>query len=51
MLIVMTVEAQQFPVTPVEGIVVMIVVLVMNRELGEFLALKLSTTVGTHPRK
>jgi hypothetical protein len=51
MLIVMTVEAQQLPVAPVEGVVVMVVVLVMDRELVELLPVKFSSAVRTDPGK
>ena len=48
-LIVVTVETQQFPIASVRRIVVMIVVLVMDRELVHLLAVKLATTVRTDP--
>ena len=47
--IVMAVETQQFPVAPVRGIVVMIVVLVMDRELAQFFAIKVASAVRTDP--
>ena len=49
MLIVVTVEAEQLPVAAVRGIVVMVVVLVMDRELVQLLSIKLSSTMGTDP--
>ena len=49
MLIVVTVEAEQLPVAAVRRIVVMVVVLVMDRELVQFLPIKLSSTMGTDP--
>lgn len=49
MLIVMTVKAKQLPVAAVRGIVVMVVVLMMDRELAELLPLKFASTVGTNP--
>jgi hypothetical protein len=49
MLIVVTVEAQQLPVAPVRGIVVMVVVFVMDRELAEPPPVKFASTVGTDP--
>src|SRR5512146_246598 len=50
-LIVVTVETQQLPVAAVEGIVVMIMVLVMDRELIQLLAVKVASAVRTDPRK
>ena len=49
MLIVVTVEAEQLPVAAVRGIVVMVVVLMMDRELVQLLSIKLSSTMGTDP--
>lgn len=51
MLIVVAVEAEQLPVAAVWGIVVMVVVLVMNREVTQFFAVKFSSAVGTNPGK
>jgi len=51
MLIVVTVEAEQLPITSVRRIVIMVVVFVMDRELAEFLSVKFSSAVGTDPRK
>lgn len=51
MFILMTIETQQLPVTPIEWIVVMVMVLVMDGELREGLTAELSPTVGTDPRK
>ena len=48
-LIVMTIETQQLPVTPVGWIVVMLVVLMMDRELVQLLAVKVSSAVCTDP--
>ena len=50
-LIVVAVETQQLPVAPVGRIVVVVVVLVMDRELAQFLAVKFSSAVRTDPRK
>jgi len=50
-LIVVTVEAQQLPVASVWRIVVMVVVLVMDRELAQFLAVKFASAVRTDPWK
>jgi hypothetical protein len=49
MLIVVTIETEQFPVASVQGIIVMVVVFVMDRELAQFLAIKLSPAVGADP--
>ena len=49
MLIVVTIEAEQLPVAAVRGIVVMVVVLVVDRELAQFLAVKFAPAVGTNP--
>ena len=49
--IVMAVETQQFPVAPVRGIVVMIVVLVVDRKLTQLFAVKVASAVCTDPRK
>jgi hypothetical protein len=51
MLIVVTVEAEQLPVAAVRRIVVMVVVLVMDRELVQLLSLKFAPAVGTDPGK
>jgi hypothetical protein len=51
MLIVVAVETEQFPVAPVMRIVVVVVVLVMDRELVQFLAVKFASAVRTDPRK
>ena len=50
-LIVVAVETEQFPVAPVMRIVVVVVVLVMDRELVQFLAVKFASAVRTDPRK
>ena len=49
-LIVVTVETQQLPIAPVGGIVVVIVVFVMDRELTQLFATKFTTAPRTHPR-
>ena len=51
MLIVMTIETQQLPVAPVGWIVIVVVVFVMDGELAQFLAVKLSSAVRTNPRE
>ncbi len=51
MLIVVTIETEQLPVAPVWRIIVVVVVLVMDRELAQFLAVKLASAVRTDPRK
>ena len=50
-LIVVTVETEQFPVAPITRIIVVIVVLVMDGELVEFLAFKLASTMRANPWK
>jgi len=50
-LIVMAVETEQLPVTPVGRIVVVVVVLVMDRELAQLLAVKFASAMRTDPRK
>jgi MFS superfamily sulfate permease-like transporter len=49
MLVVVTIEAEQFPVAAVGGIIVMVVILVMDREVAQFLALKFAPAVGANP--
>ena len=51
MLVVMTVETEQFPVAAVRRIIVMVVVLVMDRELAQLLAGEFTSAVGTNPRQ
>ena len=48
-LIVMTIETQQLPVTPVGWIVVMVVIFVVNRELVQLLTVKVSSAMCTDP--
>jgi len=50
-LIVVTVETQQLPVASVGWIVIVVVVLVMNRELAQLLAVKFASAVRTDPRE
>ena len=50
-LIVVAVETEQFPVAPVGRIVVVVVVLVMDRELAQLLAVIFASAVRTDPRK
>jgi len=50
MLIVMTVDAEQLPVTAVGRVIVMVVVLMMNGQLLEPFALKFPAAMGTDPR-
>ncbi len=45
----MAIDAQKFPVAAIGGIVVVVVVLVMNRELTEILSAELAPTPGTNP--
>lgn len=51
MLIVMAVEAEEFPVTAVRRIVVVVVVFVMDRELAQFLSVEFATAAGADPGK
>ena len=44
MLIVMAIKTEQLPVTAVRWIIVMVVVLVMNRELAQIYAAELAAT-------
>ena len=48
-LIVVAIKAQQFPVAAVGGIVLMVVVFVMDRELAKLLALEFTTAPRTDP--
>ena len=50
-LIVVTVETEQLPVAPVGWIIVVVVVLVVDRELAQLLAVKFASAVRTDPRK
>ncbi len=50
-LIVVTVETEQLPVASVGWIVVVVVVLVMDRELAQLLAVKFASAMRTDPRK
>jgi hypothetical protein len=50
MFIVVTVKAQQFPVTSVGGIVVVIMIAVMHGEFRQIGAGKLALTAATDPR-
>ena len=51
LLIVVTIETAELPVTPVRWIVVVVVVLVMDRELAQLLAVTIASAVRTDPRK
>lgn len=50
-LIVVAVEAEQLPVASIWRIVVVVMVLVMDRELVEFLAVKFAAAMRTDPGK
>lgn len=50
-LIVVAVETEQLPVAPIWRIVVVVMVLVMDRELVEFLAVKLEAAMRANPGK
>ncbi|GKS63166.1 hypothetical protein YTPLAS72_04700 [Nitrospira sp.] len=47
--VVVAVETEQLPVAAVRWIIVMIVVLVMDRELAQLFAVKFLSAVGTDP--
>lgn len=51
MLIVVAIEAKEFPVTAVWRIVVVVVVFVVNRELAQPLAVEFASAVRADPRK
>jgi len=50
-LIVMAVKTEQFPVTPVWGIVVVVMVFVMDRKLAQLLTSKFTSAMRADPRK
>ena len=50
-LIVVTVETEQFPVASVRRIIIVVVVFVMNRELAQLFAIKFSSAMRTDPGK
>jgi len=50
-LIVVAVETEQLPVAPIRRIVVVVMVLMMDRELVEFLAVKFAAAMRTNPGK
>jgi hypothetical protein len=50
-LIVVTVETEQLPVTPVGRVVVVVVILVVDCELVQLLPAKLASTMRTNPWK
>lgn len=50
-LVVMTVETEQFPVASVRRIVVVVVIFVMDRELAQLLAVEFSSAMPTDPWK
>jgi hypothetical protein len=50
-LIFVTVDTQQLPVAAVRRIVVVVVILVMNREFSNFSPREFSPASGTDPRK
>ncbi len=47
--IIVAVNAQQLPVAPVRGIVVMVVVFMVHREFAQTLAAELATTTAANP--
>jgi hypothetical protein len=49
-LIVMTVDAQELPITPIRRVVIVVVILVMNRELTKSFACKFTPAPCTDPR-
>ena len=50
-LIVVAIETEQFPVTPVWWIVVVVMVFVMDCELAQFLTFKFTSAMRADPRK
>ncbi len=48
--IIVAVKAQQFPIAAVRGIIVMVVVLVMDREFAQFPACEFAAAPGTDVR-
>lgn len=48
-LIVMTIKTEQFPVAAVRGIVVMVVVLMVNREFPQIFAAEFAAATCTNP--
>jgi len=48
---VVAVDTEQFPVAPVRGIIVVIVVLMMDREFAEFPSREFAAASSTDPRK
>jgi hypothetical protein len=50
-LIVVAVETEQFPIATVRRIMVMVVVLVMDRELTQLLTVKLTPAMSANPGK
>ena len=50
-LMVVAVDTQQLPVTAVRGIVIVVVILVMDRELTKFFAREFAPTIRADPRK
>ena len=50
MFIVVTVKTQKLPVAAVRRIVIVVVVLMMDREFSKFLTLKITPTLRTDPR-
>jgi len=49
MFVVVAVETEQLPVAAVRGIILMVVVLVMDRELAQLFTVKFTSAVGTDP--
>ena len=47
--VVVAVETEQFPVAAVRGIIVMVVVLVMDRELAHLFTVRFPSAVGADP--
>jgi hypothetical protein len=48
-LVVVAVEAEQLPIAAIGGIIVVVVVLVMDRDLAQLLAAKFTAAPGTDP--
>ncbi len=50
-LVIVAVETQQLPITPIRRIVVMVVILMMNRKLAQPLPVELASAPPTDPGK
>lgn len=50
-LVIMAIQAEQFPVAAIRRIVVVVMIFVVNRQLSQTLAGKLATTSSANPWK